>query len=158
MLLVGGATRMPGIRRLVRNMTGLEPRPEIVDADAAVATGAAIYAGVLSGHIKDLMVMDVWQAAMMRALATDALTHDAALRRRMLGEDSADFLEDVRANGGGASGDEAARTLDTPRQAGSDDGDVVEQAPSGDADGDWPVAAAAGRAPPSAQPARQAVA
>jgi heat shock 70kDa protein 1/2/6/8 len=86
-LLVGGATRMPAIRRFVTNMTGLTPRPELVDPDAAVATGAAIYAGVLSGHIQDLMVLDVWQAALMRAYAKRELKANPAVREALFGDE-----------------------------------------------------------------------
>ncbi|RMZ57040.1 hypothetical protein APUTEX25_002272, partial [Auxenochlorella protothecoides] len=68
-LLVGGATRMPGLRRFVKNMTGLEAEEQAVDPDLAVAAGAAICAGMRDGSMGDLMVMDVWQAALMRALA-----------------------------------------------------------------------------------------
>jgi molecular chaperone DnaK (HSP70) len=41
-LLVGGSTRMPAVRRFVRNMTGLEPVEADVDPDLAVALGAAL--------------------------------------------------------------------------------------------------------------------
>lgn len=78
---------MPAIRRFVTNMTGLTPRPELVDPDAAVATGAAVYAGVLSGHIEDLMVLDVWQAALMRAYAKSELKNNAATREALFGAD-----------------------------------------------------------------------
>lgn len=68
-LLVGGATRMPAIRRFVRNMTGLDPAEFVVDPDLAVALGAAVQAGIYEGQVSDLMVMDVWQASLMRAFA-----------------------------------------------------------------------------------------
>ncbi|PSC71655.1 molecular chaperone [Micractinium conductrix] len=68
-LLVGGATRMPAIRRFVRNMTGLEAAEFVVDPDQAVALGAAVQAGIYEGQVSDLMVMDVWQASLMRAFA-----------------------------------------------------------------------------------------
>ncbi|GAB4820667.1 hypothetical protein N2152v2_007713 [Parachlorella kessleri] len=68
-LLVGGATRMPAVRRFVRHMTGLEAEEDIVDPDLAVALGAAVQAGIYQGQVADLMVMDVWQASLMRALA-----------------------------------------------------------------------------------------
>jgi len=67
-LLVGGATRMPGIKRFIENVTGVVPR-DTVDPDEAVAVGAAVQAGILDGQITDLMVMDVWQASLMRAFA-----------------------------------------------------------------------------------------
>lgn len=75
-LLVGGATRMPSVKQFVRNMTGLEPLEAGVDPDAAVALGSAIYAGVLSGHIDNLVVMEVWQAALARAFAKQQLRDD----------------------------------------------------------------------------------
>jgi len=67
-LLVGGATRMPGVKRFIENVTGVCPR-DTVNPDEAVAQGAAIQAGILDGQITDLFVMDVWQASLMRALA-----------------------------------------------------------------------------------------
>ncbi|PRW56291.1 molecular chaperone [Chlorella sorokiniana] len=69
-LLVGGATRMPAIRRFVRNMTGLDAAEFVVDPDLAVALGAAVQAGIFEGEVSELMVMDVWQATLMRAFAT----------------------------------------------------------------------------------------
>ena len=68
-LLVGGATRMPAVRRFVRNMTGLEPELAAVDPDEAVALGAAIEAGRLQGEMEGVVVLDKWQAALARALA-----------------------------------------------------------------------------------------
>ena len=50
-LLVGGATRMPAIRRFVRNMTGLDPAEFVVDPDLAVAAGAAVQAGIYDGQV-----------------------------------------------------------------------------------------------------------
>jgi len=69
-LLVGGATRMPAVRTFVENMTGLVPKDANVDPDLAVALGAAIQAGVYEGNVSDVMIMDVWQASLMRAYAT----------------------------------------------------------------------------------------
>jgi molecular chaperone DnaK len=100
-LLVGGATRMPSVAAFVRNMTGLEEgcivggsggartlaaegggggegasaaaAPQLVDPDEAVALGAAVQAGVLQGEVGDVMVLDQWQASLMRAAAQLAL-------------------------------------------------------------------------------------
>ncbi|KAK9813400.1 hypothetical protein WJX73_006199 [Symbiochloris irregularis] len=76
-LLVGGATRMEGLRQLVRNMTGLDAREFVVDPDEAVALGAAVQAGIFEGTVEDLHVMDVWQAALTRAFAAQHLTDQA---------------------------------------------------------------------------------
>jgi molecular chaperone DnaK len=57
-VLVGGATRMPVIQRLVRELTGKEPH-QGVNPDEVVAVGAAIQAGVLAGEVKDVVLLDV---------------------------------------------------------------------------------------------------
>ncbi len=58
-VLVGGATRMPMIQDLVRNLTdGKEPHKG-VNPDEVVAIGAAIQAGVLGGEVKDVLLLDV---------------------------------------------------------------------------------------------------
>ena len=57
-VLVGGATRMPVIQNLVKNLTGREPHRG-VNPDEVVAVGAAIQAGVLSGEVKDIVLLDV---------------------------------------------------------------------------------------------------
>eukprot|EP01041_Mallomonas_annulata_P002652 gene2652-5208_t len=69
-LLVGGATRMPMVRRLVRAVTGKDPR-QAVDPDLAVSLGAAVYAGIMDGEVAGLDVMSAWQAAMYRAFYQD---------------------------------------------------------------------------------------
>jgi molecular chaperone DnaK len=57
-VLVGGATRMPAIQQLVRKLTGKEPN-QSVNPDEVVAVGAAIQGGVLSGEVKDVVLLDV---------------------------------------------------------------------------------------------------
>jgi molecular chaperone DnaK len=57
-LLVGGQTRMPAVREMVRKLTGREPRKDI-NPDEVVAVGAAIQAGVLKGEVKDVLLLDV---------------------------------------------------------------------------------------------------
>lgn len=69
-LLVGGATRMPAVRTFVQNMTGLTPKDSNVDPDLAVALGAAVQAGIYEGNVSDVMIMDIWQASLMRAYAS----------------------------------------------------------------------------------------
>jgi molecular chaperone DnaK len=57
-ILVGGATRMPVIQELVKNITGKDPNKS-VNPDEVVAVGAAIQAGVLMGDVKDIVLLDV---------------------------------------------------------------------------------------------------
>ncbi len=57
-ILVGGQTRMPKVAEEVKNFFGAEPRKD-VNPDEAVAMGAAIQAGVLSGDVKDVLLLDV---------------------------------------------------------------------------------------------------
>ena len=44
-LLVGGSTRMPAVRRFIKNMTGIEPVLKDINPDEAVALGAAVQVG-----------------------------------------------------------------------------------------------------------------
>ncbi|MFI0467011.1 molecular chaperone DnaK [Saccharopolyspora sp. 5N102] len=58
-VLVGGATRMPAVTDLVRELTdGKEPNKG-VNPDEVVAVGAALQAGVLRGEVKDVLLLDV---------------------------------------------------------------------------------------------------
>lgn len=57
-ILVGGQTRMPKVQEVVQNFFGKEPRKD-VNADEAVALGAAIQGGVLAGDVKDVLLLDV---------------------------------------------------------------------------------------------------
>ena len=57
-LLVGGATRMPAVQEAIRKFLGKEPHKGI-NPDECVAIGAAIQAGVLSGEVKDVLLLDV---------------------------------------------------------------------------------------------------
>jgi molecular chaperone DnaK len=57
-VLVGGATRMPMVQELVRSLINKEPNKG-VNPDEVVAIGAAIQAGVLSGTVKDVLLLDV---------------------------------------------------------------------------------------------------
>jgi molecular chaperone DnaK len=57
-ILVGGQTRMPLVQQAVKDLFGKEPRKD-VNPDEAVAVGAAIQGGVLSGDVKDVLLLDV---------------------------------------------------------------------------------------------------
>jgi molecular chaperone DnaK len=56
--LVGGSTRMPRVQQLVREFFGREPHKG-VNPDEVVAIGAAVQAGVLTGDVKDMLLLDV---------------------------------------------------------------------------------------------------
>ncbi|GMJ01664.1 chloroplast heat shock protein 70-2, HEAT SHOCK PROTEIN 70-7 [Hibiscus trionum] len=57
-ILVGGSTRIPAVQELVRKLTGKEPNLT-VNPDEVVALGAAVQAGVLSGDVSDIVLLDV---------------------------------------------------------------------------------------------------
>jgi molecular chaperone DnaK (HSP70) len=57
-LLVGGMTRMPKVQELVKNIFGKAPNKG-VNPDEAVAIGAAIQGAVLTGEVKDILLLDV---------------------------------------------------------------------------------------------------
>ncbi len=57
-ILVGGQTRMPLVQKYVKDFFGKEPRKD-VNPDEAVAVGAAVQGGVLTGEVKDVLLLDV---------------------------------------------------------------------------------------------------
>ena len=57
-ILVGGQTRMPKVQEVVKTLFGREPRRD-VNPDEAVAVGAAIQGAVLTGEVKDVLLLDV---------------------------------------------------------------------------------------------------
>lgn len=57
-LLVGGSTRIPSVQECIKKLTGKQPQKDI-NPDECVALGAAIQGGVLSGDVKDLLLLDV---------------------------------------------------------------------------------------------------
>ncbi len=57
-VLVGGSTRMPRVQQLVRDFFGREPHKG-VNPDEVVAVGAAVQGGVLTGDVKDMLLLDV---------------------------------------------------------------------------------------------------
>jgi molecular chaperone DnaK len=58
-ILVGGSTRIPAVKELVRKLTGGKEPNQSVNPDEVVAIGAAIQAGVLKGEVKDVLLLDV---------------------------------------------------------------------------------------------------
>jgi molecular chaperone DnaK len=57
-VLVGGSTRIPSVQNVVQAITGKTPN-QTVNPDEVVAVGAAIQGGVLSGEVKDILLLDV---------------------------------------------------------------------------------------------------
>jgi molecular chaperone DnaK len=57
-ILVGGSTRIPAVKQIVKDITGKEPNQH-VNPDEVVAVGAAIQGGVLAGDVKDVVLLDV---------------------------------------------------------------------------------------------------
>lgn len=57
-ILVGGSTRIPAVKQIVKDITGKEPNQN-VNPDEVVAVGAAIQGGVLAGDVKDVVLLDV---------------------------------------------------------------------------------------------------
>lgn len=57
-LLVGGSTRMPAVTNLVKELTGKEPN-KTVNPDEVVAMGAALQAGIKTGEVKEMVLIDV---------------------------------------------------------------------------------------------------
>src|SRR5690606_18268464 len=57
-ILVGGSTRIPAVQEAVKNFFGKEPSKG-VNPDEVVALGAAIQGGVLTGEVKDVLLLDV---------------------------------------------------------------------------------------------------
>ncbi|MDQ0254343.1 molecular chaperone DnaK [Evansella vedderi] len=57
-VLVGGSTRIPAVQKAIKQLTGKDPHKG-VNPDEVVALGAAIQAGVLTGDVKDVVLLDV---------------------------------------------------------------------------------------------------
>nr|ASQ40401.1 heat shock protein 70 [Cyanoptyche gloeocystis] len=57
-VLVGGSTRIPAVKELVKNLLNKTPN-ESVNPDEVVAVGAAVQAGILAGEVKDIVLLDV---------------------------------------------------------------------------------------------------
>jgi molecular chaperone DnaK len=58
-VLVGGSTRIPAVQELVKSLTGGKQPNQSVNPDEVVAVGAAVQAGVLSGEVKGVVLLDV---------------------------------------------------------------------------------------------------
>ena len=84
-ILVGGSTRIPKIQELVKNFFGKEPSKG-VNPDEVVAVGAAIQGGVLSGDVKDVLLLDVTPLSLgietMGGVMTPMITSNTTIPHR----------------------------------------------------------------------------
>ena len=78
MILVGGSTRIPAVRALVKELYGEGPE-QSVNPDEVVALGAAVQAGVLGGEVKDIVLLDVTPLSL--GIETARRRHDEAHQR-----------------------------------------------------------------------------
>ena len=84
-ILVGGSTRIPAVQEAVKNFTGKEPSKG-VNPDECVAVGAAIQAGVLTGDVKDILLLDVTPLTLgietMGGIATPLINRNTTIPTR----------------------------------------------------------------------------
>ena len=95
-ILVGGATHMVGVRRLIANLFDVDPR-RTVDPMQAVALGAAVHAGVLAGEITGLRVLQAWQAKLGRMLDESAGDEDGDVAAEAAAEAAEEEAEEEAA-------------------------------------------------------------
>lgn len=84
-VLVGGSTRIPAVQDAVKNFTGKEPTKG-VNPDECVAIGAAIQAGVLTGEVKDVLLLDVTPLSLgietLGGISTPLITRNTTIPTR----------------------------------------------------------------------------
>lgn len=100
-ILVGGSTRIPAVRNLLKNLLG-KSLNETVNPDEVVALGAAVQAGILAGEITDLILLDVTPLSLgvetMGGLMTTIINRNASIPVKQsemfsTGEDSQNSVE-----------------------------------------------------------------
>ena len=128
-LLVGGATKTPAVRRFVENTFGRKPSAGLVNPDEVVALGAAAHAGALEGVATASDALGPMQASLIRAFAA-----------KMREENRDAFERAVEGVGGGS--DEAFGVSDEAAFGGSDEASRRGD----DATVEWDAAAMAGAA------------
>ena len=101
-VMVGGSSQMVAVRKLVTNLFGVAPR-RTVDPMQAVAVGAAIQAGILSGEVSGVRVVQSWQATLGRLLEQ---MRDPELAAQAAAE-AADVAEAALASDAGPADDDS---------------------------------------------------
>eukprot|EP00537_Pseudo-nitzschia_pungens_P008162 CAMPEP_0172361236 /NCGR_PEP_ID=MMETSP1060-20121228/5098_1 /TAXON_ID=37318 /ORGANISM="Pseudo-nitzschia pungens, Strain cf. cingulata" /LENGTH=708 /DNA_ID=CAMNT_0013083439 /DNA_START=91 /DNA_END=2217 /DNA_ORIENTATION=+ len=91
-VLVGGATRMPTIGRIIASLTGVTPQ-KTVDPDEAVALGCAVHVGVLDGREEMGVVLNPMKAALLRA-AIEKEKREGGLSSVFVDDDDDGFGDD----------------------------------------------------------------
>ena len=135
-LLGGGATKTPAVRRFVENTFGRKPKPGLVDPDEVVALGAAVHAGALEGSLAETETLGPMQASLIRAFAAKMRAEDerafeeVVAKMRAEGKDGDDG-DEVRDEGVGA------RTWNASAMAAAAAAANMDLAGDGDDDDDW---------------------
>lgn len=114
-IMVGGATRIPAVVRLVKVITGITPR-RTVNPDEAVCIGAGIQAGILDGEIKDMQVMSAWQAEIYRTLYAEKMKQNNI------------FGVEIDGSNGNSNGGDVEKFLNTKSKRQRDSLDDEEEA------------------------------
>ena len=133
-LLVGGATKTPAVRRFVENTFGRRPKPGLVDPDEVVALGAAVHAGALEGLLAETETLGPMQASLIRAFAAKMRAEDERAFEAVIARAEGDD-RDGDGDVGGDRGE--ARTWNASAMAAAAAAANMDLAGDGDDGDDW---------------------
>lgn len=114
-LLVGGATRTPAVKRLVRTLTGVQPQTS-VHPDEAICLGAGVQAGILDGSIQNMQVMSPLQAAVLRTIYEESLKGNALFNEFQSEFQLGNMGKESKGSNRSAKGDSAVAIADRGRK------------------------------------------
>lgn len=86
-ILVGGATRMPCIIKLIRVITGIDPK-RYINPDEAICLGAGVLSGTLDGTIQGFEIMSQWKSALLRTIYEDNTSLKDLIQQRTMQQSS----------------------------------------------------------------------